>query len=88
MAENVSRSALMKKIQELSFVKLECELYLDMHPEDTAALSYYTDITPQLAALMDEYQMKYGPIVAKKGNDSAWSWIKEPWPWQFYAEEN
>ena len=68
MAERISQSDLMKKIQELDFAKVECELYLDTHPSDTMALSYYNSLLPELDALMTEYQDIYGPIFTSKNH--------------------
>ena len=88
MAEKVTQNDLMKKIQELDFAKVECELYLDTHPNDAVALSYYNALLPELDALMIEYQDTYGPIVPSKSNKASWDWVMGMWPWQMGMEDN
>lgn len=74
--------SMLEKIQKLSFVKCELELYLDTHPDCVAALDYYKQIISELDALMLEYHNSYGPIVASGVTNSArWTWVDEPWPW-------
>ncbi len=78
------REMLLKKIQALSFTKVECELFLDTHPDCQAALSHYRDIVAQLDTAMSEYQNKYGPLFAEGSMGDRWTWIDGPWPWQMY----
>ena len=80
-------TALLKRIQELSFVKTETELYLDGHPDCVAALEYYKEVVKELRALMDEYEGTSGPIRAENEMGDGWSWINKPWPWQIGVEE-
>ena len=74
--------SLMRKIQELSFAKLECELYLDAHPDNKAAIAYYRDTLSQLDELMTKYQNEVGPIFQEGIVGDEWLWVKKPWPWQ------
>ena len=85
--ENGTNRELMEKIRSLSFVAQELELYLDTHPTCKVALDYYYQTVDALKKLKDEYQAKYGPIVASgcMGNEE-WSWVKEPWPWHRDAD--
>ncbi len=82
-----AKAELFKKIQELSFVKTEIELFLDTHPESKVAMDYYKETVSALRDLMTKYQAEYGPITAENGilND-AWWWVDKPWPWQNDAE--
>ena len=77
----MSKEALMRKIQALSFAKTEAELYLDCYPDNTAALDYYKKLMAELESATLEYEDKYGPIKAGGGSLSGWDWIKGPWPW-------
>ena len=88
MAERMKRRELMKKIQELSFAKVECELYLDMYPDNVTALNYYNALLPELMKLMEEYRNKYGPIVAGASNNGEWSWASGKWPWQEMEDDD
>ena len=78
----MTEKELMKKIQEISFAKLETQLVLDTHPTDTAALGYFHNLCDELSKLMDEYQGKYGAIVADGASMKEWNWISGEWPWQ------
>ena len=84
----MDRAALMKKIQELSFAKTETELYLDAHPYATPALEYYKDIVSRLQTVTEEYEAKYGPIVASSNAGESWEWTAKKWPWQYDSEED
>ena len=80
---NVNNSSLLEEIRALSFVKTELELYLNTHPNCTAALDYYTKTVDALDELMRRYHEGVGPLFASgvTGNNG-WTWIKGPWPWQ------
>ena len=75
-------AALLEKIQKLSFVKCELELYLDTHPTCRAALDYYKKTVADLDAATLEYHNTVGPIVASGVmNGEIWTWVDGPWPW-------
>lgn len=81
-----NRKSLMRKIQELSFAKVETELYLDAHPDNKAAIAYYRDILSNLDELMTKYQNEVGPIFQEGIVGDEWLWVKKPWPWQLDEE--
>ena len=74
--------SMMKRIQELSFAKLETELYLDMYPECRSALNYHQKLRDQLEVLVTEFENKYGPITTDGVVGDGWNWVKTIWPWQ------
>jgi spore coat protein JB len=84
---NQAKSELATKIQELSFVQKELELYLDTHPGCKTALDYYYQTVEALDSLTEEYEAKYGPITARSADGERWTWVDTPWPWQYNAEE-
>ena len=86
--DNMGKDALLKKIQALSFAKVETELYLDTHPDSKSALDYYRGVLNQLDAAMTEYQNKYGPLFAEGVVGDRWSWVEGAWPWQLDTEDN
>lgn len=80
--DNSSSRELMEKIRSLSFVKAELELYLDTHPRCKVALDYYYQTIDALKKYTDEYQARFGPLMAAGvTNTEEWTWVKEPWPW-------
>lgn len=82
------RSALLKKIQALSFAKAETELFLNTHPECANALSYYKDVVNGLNDAVGEYSEKYGPITAADVMGDRWTWVLGEWPWQNAEKED
>ena len=86
--DNLTKNDLLRKVQALSFAKVETELYLDTHPESTQALNYYKKILEQLDDAMTEYQNKYGPLFAEGVVSDRWTWVEGAWPWQLETEDN
>ena len=84
---NQNKESLLRKIQALSFAKVETELYLDVYPEAAQALSYYRNILSQLDEAMTEYQNKYGPLFAEGVVGDRWTWVEGKWPWQLHTED-
>ena len=82
VGNNVSPEMLMKKLQELAFAKVECELYLDAYPECAAALDYYKGIINEYKRLAELYENMYGPIRQENVTAEKWTWVDTPWPWQ------
>ena len=75
--------SLAEKIQKLSFVKEELELYLDTHPTCRTALDYYQQTLMELERLTEQHENEVGPLTASgvRSTDE-WTWIGGPWPWQ------
>ena len=78
----MSRDMLLRKIQELDFVKTELELYLDAYPTSRDALTKYYETLDVLKALTERFEGTYGPLTAGANKGETWSWIDGPWPWQ------
>lgn len=77
----MTQNELMKKIQQLSFVKTELELFLDTHPNSKIALEHYMLALDELKMLKEQYAQSYGPIVAADANGEMWAWVGDVWPW-------
>lgn len=84
---NYSPAELMKKLQELAFAKVECELYLDAYPECVAALDYYKGIIGEYTRLAELYENTIGPIRQENITADRWTWVDTPWPWQITGGE-
>ena len=82
----MNKEELMRRIQSLSFAKVEAELFIDTHPECPTALEYYHGIVDELDGAMAEYQENFGPIRAEATARDRWSWVDTPWPWQEMGE--
>ena len=79
----IKRSEMLRKVQMLSFVLTEVNLFLDTHKGDTAALRFYDKYNTLYKEAVSEYEDAYGPlspcgINIKNGED----WVTGPWPWE------
>lgn len=79
------QAARLKKIQEMEFVAVELNLYLDTHPCDADAINDYNCAVQALRRLVEDYEEEYGPLIHfGMGGYSGepWQWSQGPWPWQ------
>jgi len=74
---------LLRQIQEMEFVAIELNLYLDTHPCDQDGLNDYNCAIEKLDKLMSEYTAEYGSLLAQGFHGcKKWLWIEQPWPWE------
>ena len=73
---------LLKRIQALAFAKVETELYLNSHPECSAALEYYRELCDEYNSLASLYENTVSPLTHEGSAKDKWNWINTPWPWQ------
>lgn len=77
--------AMLKKLQEMEFVAVELNLYLDTRPCDTDALNDYNCAVEMIRKLVQEYEAEFGPLLnfGMGGfSKEPWQWAKGPWPWE------
>lgn len=78
----------MTQMQALGFALQELALYLDTHPEDQEALALYREYQKMYAGATDEYSQKRMPMThAVPVDHAAYTWIDEPWPWEYAANK-
>ena len=77
------KMALMRQIQAYSFAVLEVGLYLNTHPNDAEAMAYYEKYNTLLRESTEAYECKFGPLTMRGVKGDTWSWINDPWPWEF-----
>lgn len=73
------------KIQEIEFVAVELNLYLDTHPCDEDAINDYNCAVENLKQLKKEYEAQYGPLFNYGWggfSPNPWQWVQGPWPWE------
>ena len=84
---NKENESIRRRVDELSFAKVETELFLDTHPDCRQALEYYHRILDELRAAELEYIGAHGPLRASESSAERWNWIDTPWPWQISSEK-
>jgi spore coat protein JB len=80
------KQMLLDRIRAYEFCAVELNLYLNSHPGNQRALNDYNTFSRQIAALKNEYERLYGPLINFGfGGTSAhpWQWIDDPWPWEY-----
>lgn len=88
MSKMDEREKLLYKLQGYEFAMLEVGLFLDTHPKDQTALTYFKQYREMKHQVEAEYTRMYGPITMDHmDNDlSTWRWIENPWPWEMGIE--
>lgn len=79
------QAAMLVKIQELEFVALELNLYLDTHSCDQDAINDFNCAVEAACKLVQKYEEKYGPLYnfgISIETEDEWRWINSPWPWE------
>ena len=74
----------MAELMAIDFVADELELYLDTHADDEEAFEYYQSFLALQKEAHERYARRFGPIQQcdQLGMES-YSWLKEPWPWEY-----
>jgi spore coat protein JB len=82
---NEEREIMLKELMSLDFTLIDLHLFLDTHPCDCNAVSVYNDVVNKRNVLKQEYQKRFGPLVANSVESKCpWQWIESPWPWNSY----
>lgn len=80
---NMQCSQLLQQVYETGFAMDEANLYLDTHPYDREALSYYHYVTNLYKQAMATYEAQCGPLsVDSVTSMDYWNWIDDKWPWE------
>ncbi len=82
------REAKMHNLQAYNFAMAEVALFLDTHPDDKVALSYFKKYGELKDMAEKEFTSSYGPITTSTTNYdfTTWNWIDNPWPWEREGE--
>lgn len=79
----MTQCELKRRIDEVQFVCVELNLYLDTHPDDDAAQKDYMSYSRELSELIRTYEETYEPLLNFGHSDSeAGSWVYSKWPWE------
>ena len=69
-------------VNMVSFAVTEANLYLDTHPGDPAALSYFQEYSRLRNQALNDFAALYGPHTAAtaRAKQQTWEWGSEPRP--------
>ena len=71
------------ELMALSFAITELGLYLDTHNSDKEAMQLYQSYVALAKEGRKRYEETYGPLRQTSVGDSGWTWINDPWPWDY-----
>lgn len=77
--------SMLRKIQEIQFVAVELNLYLDTHPCDSDAINDFNCAAELLKKYKKSYEDEYGPLLNfgfGTYSGEPWQWLDDPWPWE------
>jgi spore coat protein JB len=80
------REILLKRVQVYNFALLDVALFLDTHPNDSAALELYKQYIERRDTAAQEFEEKYGSLTKAGAAGTRWTWVDGPWPWQSEEE--
>ncbi|KAF1085412.1 CotJB protein [Sporotomaculum syntrophicum] len=83
--DNHNQAQMLLQIQQLEFVTLELNLFLDTHPNDRHALAMFNQVHKDLMQAVRNYEQIYGPLLNfgfSPNKQDCWKWTDSPWPWQ------
>ena len=88
MSDYKNKCMLRRRITALDFALYELVEYLDTHPCDTRALSLREEYKAKRAECIREYEAQFGPYIVTTNDvmGDRWSWIDNPWPWEYGKE--
>ncbi len=71
------------QVNMAGFALDEAVLYLDTHPGDAQAMSYYQMAREKYRQAVENYTSQVGPLFMSDVPEScSFSWVDEPWPWE------
>ncbi len=78
------KKQLLMEIMKTDFILVDLHLYLDNHPNCTAALENFNQFSQISKELKEQYHQMYGPLLNFGYMDSEipWQWVEDPWPWE------
>ncbi|MCL2696744.1 MAG: spore coat protein CotJB [Oscillospiraceae bacterium] len=84
MAGNYNKQeciALMDKLCEAHFFAHDLKLYLNTHPDDSAALDMFREACAQYCACLEAFESCCYPLrECSAGCNGEWDWLDGAWP--------
>ena len=79
-----TRQQMLMWVDMVSFAAHEANLYLDTHPEDLSALSYFQEYSRLRNQALEDFAAMFGPLTVDTTGScrNQWEWVNSPWPWE------
>ena len=71
------------ELQVLGFAIQDLVLYMDTHRDDKDALELLRSYQKIYAEGKRKYEKECGPLTSKTHMEGAYSWLNDPWPWEY-----
>ena len=71
------------ELMALGFAINELGLYLDTHPDDSEALTLSTRYVQLFQEGRSRYESMYGPLQQTAVTEAGYTWLNDPWPWEY-----
>ena len=82
-SQPMNRSELYRWVMALGFCAYDMLLYLDTHPDDAQALSYYNQCNELYNSAKKTYEERFEPLSAFGSQPlEDWDWNDGPMPWE------
>ncbi|MGN0659611.1 MAG: spore coat protein CotJB [Emergencia sp.] len=79
----MTRAEAMKEVQMYDFALVDTGLFLDTHPDNQAALTFYDETRKKYLEAVEAYEEQFGPLTATDTDvENGWTWVQTPWPWE------
>lgn len=77
------------ELQALGFAIVELGQYLDTHSNDMEAFELFKSYGQLYRKGREEYEKMHGPLTkAAASMGESYTWLKDPWPWEYAANEH
>ena len=76
------REVLLFKVYEYDFAINDLNLYLDLNPNDSEALSLFKKYVNEFKKAKEKYESVYGPLTLTSADFDTYKWSSNPWPWE------
>ncbi len=73
------------ELQTMGFAMHELALYLDTHRDDKEAFEVFRTFQRIYAKGREKYEKECGPLTHKSEMDNSYTWLNDPWPWEYAA---
>ena len=81
--QTAAGQALLMQVDQAGFAVVDANLYLDTHPDDAQALSYYNQCNELYNSAKKTYEERFEPLSAFGSQPlEDWDWNDGPMPWE------